>query len=111
MGEAKVVFGIRGFDFNDDSDMFSYGGDIYKNYNERPFNSGVEIGQGIKTKTINASLQGGYLVNPASNLKLFANISYRNFNPEAQTTSLLNNNTVWFSLGLKTDLFNWYFDL
>lgn len=111
MGEAKVVFGMRGFDFNDDSDMFSYGGDIYKNYNERPFDSGVEIGQGIKTKTINASLQGGYLVNPASNLKLFANISYRNFNPEAQTTSLLNNNTVWFSLGLKTDLFNWYFDL
>jgi len=111
MGEAKVVLGIRGFDFNDDSDMFSYGGDIYKNYNERPFDSGVEIGQGIKTETINASLQGGYLVNPASNLKLFANISYRNFNPEAQTTSLLNNNTVWFSLGLKTDLFNWYFDL
>ncbi|MBQ0769811.1 MAG: gliding motility protein RemB [Bizionia sp.] len=111
MGEAKVVFGMRGFDFNDNGDMFSYGGDIYKNYNERPFDSGVEIGQGIKTKTINANVQGGYLVNPASNLKLFANISYRNFNPEAQTTSLLNNNTVWFSLGLKTDLFNWYFDL
>ncbi|TYB72193.1 gliding motility protein RemB [Bizionia saleffrena] len=111
MGEAKLVYGIRGFDVNDDADTFSYGGDIYKNYNDRPFDTGVDIGQGIKTKTINASLQGGYLVNPASNLKLFANISYRNFNPEAQTTSLLNNNTVWFSLGLKTDLFNWYFDL
>lgn len=111
MGEAKLILGMRGFDVNDGTDNFSYGADIYKTYNDRPFDSGVEIGQGIKTKTIHASLQGGYLVNPASNLKLFANISYRNFNPEAQTTSLLNNNTVWFSLGLKTDLFNWYFDL
>jgi hypothetical protein len=111
MGEAKLILGMRGFDVNDGTDNFSYGADIYKTYNDRPFDSGVEIGQGIKTNTIHASLQGGYLVNPASNLKLFANISYRNFNPEAQTTSLLNNNTVWFSLGLKTDLFNWYFDL
>ena len=81
------------------------------NYNDRPFDSGVTIGQGIKTTSINASGQLGYLVNPASNLKAFVNLSYRNFNPEAETLSIFNNSTVWINFGLRTDLFNWYFDL
>ncbi len=112
LGEAKLIFGLRGFDINDENgDNFSYGGDIYENYNNRPFDSGVEIGQGIKTNTINLSIQGDYLINLASNLKMFANISYRNFSPEAETVSVLNNSTVWFNFGIRTDLFNWYFDL
>ena len=110
-GEAKLIAGIRGFDLNNGVDDFNYGGDIFRDEIDRPFDSGVEIGQGIKTNTINASVQGGYLINPASNLKVFANISYRNFNPEAETMSVLNNSTVWFNFGIRTDLFNWYFDL
>ncbi|WP_034061168.1 hypothetical protein [Lacinutrix jangbogonensis] len=110
-GEAKLIAGVRGFDLNDGTDNFNYGGNIYRDERDRPFDSGVEIGQGIKTNTINASIQGGYLINPASNLKVFANISYRNFNPEAETMTVLNNSTVWFNFGIRTDLFNWYFDL
>uniref|UniRef100_UPI00404A8E2A gliding motility protein RemB n=1 Tax=Gelidibacter sp. TaxID=2018083 RepID=UPI00404A8E2A len=108
--DAKFIFGTRGFDFNTETDNFSYGGDIYRNYNERPFDSGVKIGQGIKTQTFNAELQAGYIINPVSNLKLFTNISYRNFNPEATTESTFKSNTTWFSLGVRTDLFNWYND-
>jgi hypothetical protein len=108
--DAKLIFGVRGLDFNDGTDNFSYGGDIYRNYNDRPFDTGVEVGQGIKTNTFNGNLQAGYIVNPASNLKLFADITFRNFNPEAQTPSVFKSNTVWFNLGLRTDLFNWYFD-
>ncbi|WP_412983723.1 gliding motility protein RemB [Pontimicrobium sp. IMCC45349] len=108
--DAKIVFGTRGLDFNTEEDGFSYGGDIYRDYDERPFDTGVEIGQGNKTNTFHAELQSGYLVNPATNLKLFAYLSYRNFNPNATTATTFSNNTVWFSLGLKTDLFNWYFD-
>ena len=110
-GEAKMIAGIRGFDVNDGTDNFSYGGDIYRNYNDRPFDTGVTIGQGIKTTTLNASAQLGYLVNPASNLKAFVNLSYRNYNPEAETPSVLNNSTVWINFGVRTDLFNWYFDM
>ena len=110
-GEAKLIAGIRGFDINNSTDNFNYGGNIYRDEVDRPFDSGVKIGQGIKTNTINASVQAGYLINPASNLKVFANISYRNFNPEAETMSVLNNSTVWFNFGIRTDLFNWYFDL
>lgn len=108
--DAKFIFGTRGFDFNDATDAFSYGGDVYRNYNERPFDSGVKIGQGNTTKTFNAELQAGYVVNPASHLKIFTNISYRNFSPEATTATTFKTSTVWFNLGLKTDLFNWYFD-
>jgi hypothetical protein len=108
--DAKVIFGTRGFDYNDGTDNFSYGGDIYRNYNERPFDSGVKIGQGNTTKTFNAELQAGYIINPVSHLKIFTNISFRNFNPEANTATTFNNCTVWFNLGIKTDLFNWYFD-
>lgn len=108
--DAKLIFGVRGLDFNDGTDNFSYGGDIYRNYNERPFDTGVKIGQGIKTKTFYGNLQAGYLVNPATNLKIFTDVTVRNFNPNATTASTFKNSTVWFNFGLRTDLFNWYFD-
>ncbi|MBJ6368012.1 gliding motility protein RemB [Snuella sedimenti] len=107
---AKFIFGTRGMDFNNATDNFSYGGDIFRNYNERPYDTGVKVAQGIKTKTFYANLQAGYVVNPASNLKLFTDISFRNFNPEAETITTFKNNTLWFNIGLRTDLFNWYFD-
>jgi hypothetical protein len=108
--DAKFIFGTRGLDFNDGTDNFSYGSDIFRNYNDRPFDEGVEIGQGINTKTFNGNVQAGYIINPASNLKLFTDITIRNFNPESTTASTFKNNTVWFNFGLRTDLFNWYFD-
>lgn len=108
--DAKLVFGSRGLDYNNGTDDFSYGGDIYRNYNDRPFDTGVEVVQGIKTNIFHAELQSGYVVNPATNLKLFAYLSYRDFNPNATTATTFENNTLWFSIGLRTDLFNWYFD-
>ncbi|TXG37492.1 gliding motility protein RemB [Seonamhaeicola maritimus] len=108
--DAKFIFGNRGFDYNNGTDNFSYGGDIYRDYNDRPFDTGVEINQGIKTKSFYGNLQAGYVVNPASNLKLFTDITIRNFDPNATTRETFNNNTVWFNIGLRTDLFNWYFD-
>ncbi|WGD35437.1 energy transducer TonB [Olleya sp. YS] len=110
-GEAKVITGVRGFDVNDGTDNFFYGGDIFGDERDRPSDTGITIGQGIKTTSVNASAQLGYLVNPASNLKAFINVSYRNFNPEAQTLSVFNNSTAWINFGIRTDLFNWYFDL
>lgn len=108
--DAKFVIGTKGYDFNNGTDDFSYGGDIYRDYNERPFDTGVEVGQGIKANIFHAELQSGYLVNPMTNLKLFAYLSYRNFDPNDVTPKTFGNDTLWFSLGLRTDLFNWYFD-
>ncbi|WP_179021112.1 gliding motility protein RemB [Winogradskyella forsetii] len=108
--DAKFIIGQRGFDFNTDEDSFSYGGDIYRNYNDRNADTGIEIGQGNKTNSFMTEVQASYLVNPATNLKLFANLIYRDFNPDAITASTQDSNTLWFSVGVRTDLFNWYND-
>ncbi|WP_242134367.1 gliding motility protein RemB [Aestuariivivens marinum] len=108
--DAKFIFGKRGLDYNEGTNNFSYGGDIYRNYNDRPSDTGIKVGQGIKTKTFYGNLQAGYLINPSTNLKLFADITVRNFNPDVITNSTFKSDTVWFNLGLRTDLFNWYFD-
>lgn len=105
---AKLNYGTRGLDFDD---TVSYGADIYKNYNDRPFDTGITVGQGNKTNTIYTNLQAGYLVNPATNLKVFVDLTYRDFNPTAQNLTTFNNQTLWFNFGIRTDLFNWYFDL
>lgn len=108
--DAKVIMGQRGFDFNTAEDSFSYGGDIYRNYNDRDADIGIEIGRGNKTNSFMTEVQAGYILNPATNLRLFTNIIYRDFNPEAITEATSDSNTVWFSIGVRTDLFNWYND-
>lgn len=110
-GEAKFTYGQKGFDFNNGTDNFNYGGNIFLTYNEdRPRDIGVEVAQGNKTNIMIGELQVGYLVNPSSNLKVFGNVLVRNFDPTAETPTTIQNNTTWFSIGLRSDLFNWYFD-
>ena len=109
--DAKLTYGIRGLDFDTAEDGFNYGGNIYKNYEEnRPFDTGVTIGQGNKTNIIIADFNAGYLINPATNLKFFANYLYRSFNPETETATVFQSNTSWFSIGVRSDIFNLYFD-
>lgn len=108
--DAKLIMGQRGFDFNTDEDSFAYGGDIYTNENDRIGDTGITIGQGNKTNNFMTELQVGYLLNPETNLKLFTNIIYRDFNPQTITSTTTDSNTLWFSIGVRTDLFNWYND-
>lgn len=109
--DAKFTFGERGFDFNTAENSFNYGGDIYKNYNlNRPHDTGVSIAQGNTAKIFFADIQAGYLVNPASNLKIYASFIYRSFQPATDTPTVFGENTAWFSIGLRSDVFNWYFD-
>jgi hypothetical protein len=98
-------------DFDTTTDSNNYGGNIYKDYDvNRPYDSGVEVGQGNKTNIFIADLQAGYLVNPMTNMKLFGSFIYRNFNPNENTATVFNESTTWFSLGIRSDVFNWYFD-
>ncbi len=109
--DAKLTYGVRGLDFNTTDNNFNYGGDIYKNYNEnRPFDYGVKVGQGNKTNIVIADIQAGYLVNPITNLRFFTSLLYRNFNPATETVTAVKGSTTWFSVGLRTDIFNMYFD-
>lgn len=109
--DAKLTLGVRGLDFDTAEDGLNYGSNIYKSYDEdRPFNTGVEIGQGNKTNVMIADLQAGYLINPATNLKLFGSFIYRSFSPEVDTPAVFKQDTTWFTIGLRADIFNWYFD-
>lgn len=107
---SKIVVGKKGFDFNSTSDNFSYGGNIYRDNDDRVSDYGNEIGQGNEAAVVIADFQVGYLVNPATNLKLFAGITFRNFEPITPSVNFESTNTTWISFGLKTDVFNWYFD-
>ncbi len=109
-GDAKFIIGQRGLDFNTDEDNFSYGGDIYRDYNDRNADTGIVVGQGNTTNSFMTEIQAGYVLNPVTNLKLFTNIIYRDYNPDVTTASTQSSNTLWFSLGVRTDIFNWYND-
>ena len=110
-GDVKVTYGIRGLDFNTEEDNFNYGGNLFIGYNEdRPFDTNVKIGQGNKTTIFIADIQAGYLINPTNNLKFFGSLIYRNFDPMQNTAIAFKENTTWFSVGVRADLFNFYFD-
>ncbi len=109
--DAKVTLGVRGLDFNTVSDSNNYGGNIYLSYSDnRPYDIGVVVGQGNKTSIFMTDLQAGYLINPSTNMKLFGSLIYRNFNPTVETDLVKKESTTWISLGLRCDIFNWYFD-
>lgn len=109
-GNAKLVLGEKGFDFNTATNKKSYGGDVFKDNDDRAADYGNKIGQGNTAKVFIGDVQVGYLINPATNLKLFAGLTYRNFNPETPTNTFDKTNTTWFNIGFRTDVFNWYFD-
>ena len=113
--DAKFTYGKRGFDFNVPENMLNYGGDIYRSYenstgNVRASDYNVKVGQGNTTTVLIADIQAGYLVNPQTNLKFFLSYIYRSFDPMLETPSTLRESTNWFSVGLRCDIFNWYFD-
>nr|WP_233074041.1 energy transducer TonB [Flavobacterium sp. IB48] len=111
LADAKLTVGTRGLDFDTAEDSYNYGGNIYKSYDvNRPYDTGVKIGQGNKTNVFIADIQGGYLINPMTNLKLFGSLIYRNFDPTQETATTFKQSTTWFSIGLRSDIFNWYFD-
>ncbi len=109
--DAKITTGTRGLDFDTTEDSFNYGSNIYKSYDDkRPYNTGVKVGQGNKTAVFITDIQAGYLVNPATNLKLFGSLIYRSFDPTKDSETTFKQSTTWFTFGLRADVFNWYFD-
>lgn len=112
--EAKVIYGKRGFDLIDDTNYVNTGSNIFLSYEDenhpRLADEGVVVGQGNTTNVIISDLKVGYIVNPSSNMRIYGNLIYRNFDPMVNTISTFKSNTTWFSVGLTTDLFNWYFD-
>lgn len=109
-GIAKVITGERGFDFLSDDDNAYYGGNIYRSEDNRISDDGNRLAQGNTAPFLYAELEAGYLINPASNLKVYGQFIYRNINPIIDNTVVQNATTTWFNFGIRTDIINWSFD-
>jgi len=85
----------------------SYGHDIYNSiydYQNSP-NQISPMYQGNITEMFCSQLNISYLINPASNLKLDFSIMKR-----VKLSQLIDSNSLIYSIGVKTDLFNHYYD-
>ncbi|WP_299015342.1 gliding motility protein RemB [uncultured Polaribacter sp.] len=105
---AKLNLGKKGFDFEDEA--ISFGGNIYQSYDDRFGDTGNKIGQGNTANIFIADFNANYLLNPTNNLSLFSGLTYRKFSIDTPTSALPGGNTIWFSAGIRADLFNWYLD-
>lgn len=109
-GTAKVIMGSRGFEIGDINEIY-FGGSIYGNDENRPSDNGIELFQGNRVNSVYADVELGYLINPVTNLKVYVNPIYRDFNAEIQDPDgAFDTNTLWVNVGFRTDLFNWYYD-
>jgi hypothetical protein len=86
-------------------DTISYGNNIYSDYNNRSSNFGIDMFNGNKTNVDYAQLNCGYIVNPSTNLKIDFSLVSRNLSSEIHDY-----NTLFYSIALKSDLFNHYYD-
>ncbi|MEM7086458.1 MAG: gliding motility protein RemB [Bacteroidota bacterium] len=109
-GDVKVIVAQRGFEFNTSDDSLFYGGSIYGSEDNRVSDDGNELAQGNTTDFLHAELQAGYLINPATNLKIYGSVLFRDFKPMVDTEVNFENQTTWVNFGIRTDLFNWYND-
>lgn len=85
----------------DDQDGFSYGGDIYQSYVNRPFEEGHYTGQGSQVNRFNAILSGSYQIMEQGNLHVFMENHFR----FATNQSSMNYMLV---VGIRSQLWNDY---
>lgn len=108
-GHTKFILGKRGFETNQELDPY-FGGSIFGDENDRNRENDVKIGQGNQVNMFFGELEVGYLLNPKTNLKLYTSLIYRDFKATTQAPNAFDNTTTWLNFGLRTDLFNWYYD-
>ncbi len=110
-GDVQFNFGRMGAD----AAGSNWGSDIYLSYNSREQDLGNEIAQGISANYFYLQARAAYVLNPSSNLKLELGFRYRNFSPDVaenvKTTAMLNQESSMLIFGLRTEMFNRYYDL
>jgi hypothetical protein len=101
--KARLSYAVTGFD----TDSINYGQNIFLSYEDnRAFDFGNKVGQGLKTTITISQLTMSYVINPSYHLRFFVDIMARQSENKLQTL-----NTLTFQAGIKTFLFNRYYDL
>jgi hypothetical protein len=109
-GIAKAIYGERGYDVLSNGDNAFYGGNIYGTEDNRIADNGNETTQGNTSNFFYGQLEAGYVINPASRLKVFGQVIYRSQNPQFNNAVVRGESTMWLNIGLRTDIMNWSFD-
>ncbi|WP_421754526.1 hypothetical protein [Croceimicrobium sp.] len=107
--ELHLNYGVRA---NDPSGE-NWGSDLFLSYETRMQDEGNEIAQGAKGNYFFLNFRLAYLVNPASGLKLETGFRYRDFETTQTNTisPILEGRSLLFIFGLRTELYNAYYDL
>ena len=102
--DGKIISSKYGSDIK--GVPFSYGSNVYVSYNDRPAEFGIDMYQGNLT-TVNIKIFNiSYIVNPKTNLKINLGVTLRDFKNEDEELQ-----TQFINFGIKSDLFNHYYDI
>ncbi len=104
---AELLWAKKGFDIPGDR---GYGGDIYRNYDDRISDFDNELLQGNETTITYIEGKASYLINPQTNFVAELGIVLRKQTPEILNAGIEERKDLLLSFGLKTDLFPRYFD-
>jgi hypothetical protein len=109
--EMEGMYAMKGQDFDE---LISYGGDIYRdNQDRKKFDlngfqldsHGHFIGQGLKTTIMNGSGSVSFLINPKSNMNLCLGLRHRKYSNDLESGT---NTMLYFAF--RTSLRNLYYD-
>jgi hypothetical protein len=109
-GIAKAIYGERGYDVLSNGDNAFYGGNIYRSENDRISDFGNEVAQGNTATFLFGHLEAGYVINPASRLKIFGQAMFRSVAPQFDNAVVRDESTLWLNVGIRTDIMNWSMD-
>lgn len=104
--ESRLIYAIQG----KDTEESNWGSDIYLDNITREQKFDNRFFQGNQTSLFFANVTLGYLVNPSNNWRLELSYTYRSITPEIETTTLSNNTTHYFQIGMVTRINNHYYD-
>jgi len=118
--DGKLIFAKYGSDYDPsiatDNNSWSYGNDLYEStgvfeetsgkvYEGRPSDFGIEMYQGNLTTVNLKNFNIAYIVNPKTNLKINLGVTLRDFKNDDGELK-----TQFINFGIKSDLFNHYYD-
>lgn len=105
--EFRYHFGLMGLDIEDSN----WGSNIYLPYNTREQDYNNSIGQGNPAYLNYLALRVSWLVNPESNLKVELGTRIRSLESKVSYTSPISvGSSTYIYFGLRTELFNEYYD-
>lgn len=99
--DARCSYALAGYD----TAGSNWGQNVLISYVDREQEFNNKVGQGVETRIMWMQLNLSYLLNPNNQMRVFADLGYRGFSQPTRTT-----NTLLIQGGIRTNLFNRYYD-